>query len=140
MASIDKQINQVMQKVLAMVAPKGMTSSERRELAKAAGISHESLRTTLKRKTMNADTLIRLLLARGVSASSIENLPQSEASKLSRGELDWIELGRELSEDEKREFSSLIRYLVGLWKLTDRLYSFIGLKGFKPIKQLTRVI
>lgn len=120
MASIDKQINQVMQKVLAMVAPKGMTSSERRELAKAAGISHESLRTTLKRKTMNADTLIRLLLARGVSASSIENLPQSEASKLSRGELDWIELGRELSEDEKREFSSLIRYMVGRWKLTDR--------------------
>lgn len=120
MANIDKQIHQIMQKILAMIAPKGMSPSERKELAKSAGISPESLRTTLKRKTMNADTMIRLMLARGVPASAIENLPQSEPSKMSRGELDWAEVGRELSEEEKREFSSLVRYLVARWKVKDR--------------------
>ncbi|GIL18737.1 MAG: hypothetical protein BroJett040_24880 [Oligoflexia bacterium] len=69
---------------------------------------------------MNADTMIRLLLARGVSASTLENLPQTETSKLSRGEIEWNELGRELSEEEKREFASLIRYLLIRWKLKDK--------------------
>ncbi|WP_347359654.1 hypothetical protein [Bdellovibrio sp.] len=64
--------------------------------------------------------MIRLLLARGVSASTLENLPQTETSKLSRGEIEWNELGRELSEEEKREFASLIRYLLIRWKLKDK--------------------
>ena len=86
-------------------------------MAKAAGISIETLRTTLKRQTMNADTLIRLLLARGVSAQTIENLPQTELDQLSQGEVEWLELGRELNEAEKREFASLVRFLLIKWQL-----------------------
>lgn len=117
MSSVDRRVKQTLQKVLSYIAPKGMNAKERAELAKAAGISVETLRTTLKRQTMNADTLIRLLLARGVSAQTIENLPQTETDQLSQGEVEWLELGRELTEAEKKEFAGLVRYLLIKWQL-----------------------
>lgn len=117
MTAPDRRVKQTLQRVLAFLIPKGMSAKEREALAKAAGISHETLRTSLKRQSMNADTLIRLLLARGVAPQAIENLPQTELKEMPMGEVDWLELGRELSEKEKKEFAGLIRYLRIKWML-----------------------
>lgn len=113
----DKRVKQTLQKLLGFLIPAGMSPKEREALAKNAGISAETLRTSLKRQSMNADTLIRLLLARGVTTQTLENLPQTDLKSLPPGEAEWLELGRELSEMERKEFSGLIRYLRIKWSL-----------------------
>ncbi|MGZ3745076.1 MAG: hypothetical protein ACXVBQ_14535 [Pseudobdellovibrionaceae bacterium] len=120
MSGSDRRIKQSLQRLLLFIVPKGMTAKERTSLANSAGISVETLRTTVKRQSLNADTLIRLLIARGVSAQTIENLPQTELVHLSQGEIEWMELGRELSEGEKKEFSGLVRFLLIKWQLKIR--------------------
>lgn len=120
MTGSDRKVKQTLHRLLSFISPKGMTAKERNALAKSAGVSVETLRTTLKRQTMNADTLIRLLLARGVSSQTIENLPQTELDQISQAEVEWLELGRDLSEAEKKEFAGLIRYLLIKWQLKSK--------------------
>jgi hypothetical protein len=92
-----------------------MRPKERTKLALEAGISGETLRHILKRQSLHADTLIRLLLARGVSVKTITNLPQTDLSKLSEAEVEWLEFGRELTAAEKVEFVALIKYVRAMW-------------------------
>jgi hypothetical protein len=61
--------------------------------------------------------LIRLLLARGVSAETLAQLPQTDFSKLSKGEAIWLELGRKLTEGEKFQYAELIEYFRARWEL-----------------------
>ena len=117
MSVLDKQVKQILNKLTYFLSPKGMTAKERALLAKAAGISIETLRTSLKRKTMNADTLLRLLMARGISVDTLENLHQTETDQLPSGEVEWLEMGRELTDIEKREMVGLIRFLKVRWQL-----------------------
>lgn len=117
MINVDKKSKQTLSALLSLIAPKGMTAKERAVLARQAGINPETLRTMLRRQTVNADTLIRLLIARGVSPQTLENLPQTESKQMPPGEVEWLELGRELSETEKKEFAGLIRYLLIKWQL-----------------------
>jgi hypothetical protein len=94
-----------------------MNAKERRALAEKAGISAETLRTNVRRKSFNADTLMRLLLARGVSAETLSHLPQTDFSKLSKSEVIWLELGRKLNDAEKVQFAELVEYLRVRWDL-----------------------
>lgn len=117
MSKIGQEAEAILKQLIELVVPAGMTPAERRHLALKSGISEETLRTTLKRKSMNADTLLRLLLARGVSAKTLVQLPQTELAKLPKGEAEWLSLGRDLSEEERVEFVGLVKYLRARWKL-----------------------
>lgn len=117
MGKAEQEIEKVLEELLSLVVPEGMSAKERNQFAGRAGISPETLRTNIKRKTLNATTLIRLLLARGISPKTIIDLPQTEHARLSKGESDWLKFGRELGEDEKVEFVSLLKVLRSKWKL-----------------------
>ncbi len=67
---------------MEFVVPKGMEPKERAEVAKKAGLSPETLRTMSGRKSVNADTLVRLLIARGVNPNLLSNLPYLEPPKV----------------------------------------------------------
>ncbi len=117
MSGLDKEVKFIVSKLIASIVPEGMSAKERQSLAQKAGISAETLRKNIRRRSLNADTLIRLLIARGVTSQTLANLPQLDLSKLSKGESEWIQLGHELTEAEKLEFNSLIRYLRSRWSL-----------------------
>ncbi len=117
MSNTDKEVKIVLSKLLEFIVPEGMSPKERRRLAAQAGISEETLRKNLQRKSLNADTLIRLLLARGVSAKALAAPQQADLSKLSEGEAGWAEFGRKLSEAERTEFVELLKYLRSRWDL-----------------------
>lgn len=120
MRKIDQEAKYVLHKILCFVAPAAMKASERAQLARAAGINPDTLRHLLKRESLHADTLIRLLLARGVSAKAITNLPQTEFSELKPGEARWIEYGRALTEVEKIEFVEIVDYIRQKWSRLER--------------------
>jgi len=117
MRKTDQEVKAVLQKLLDFIVPPGMTANERAQIAAKAGISVNTLRTNLRRKTINADTLIRLLLARGVQAKALTELPQLDTSKLSKGENNWLILGRQLSETERVEFAELVKFVRTRWNV-----------------------
>lgn len=100
-----------------MLIPPGMSPAERRELAAKAGLNPNSLRVGVHRRSLGADTLIRLMLARGIAARALKQLPQTELDKLSQGETEWLSLGRQMNEKEKVEFAGLVRFMRGRWEL-----------------------
>ncbi len=117
MSDIDKRAKQTLSKLLTWLVPSGMTPKERNSLAKTSGISPETLRTTIKRQSMSADTLLRLLFARGVDQQTLENLPQTNFKTLPPSEAAWIDLGRDMSETERKEYAELIRFLRNKWNI-----------------------
>jgi hypothetical protein len=117
MRNSDRKIQALLTQLMDFLVPAGMTRKERLILAERAGISGETLRKNIQRKSLNADTLIRLLLARGVSPETLLQLPQSEFSELSKGETVWLELGRKLTDNEKSQYAELIEYIRIRWNL-----------------------
>jgi len=109
--------DEILKELFAVLVPESMSSKDRKALAREAGISYETLRTTMKRQTLNANTLVRLMLARGISSHSILELPQTELARLSKGEIEWQKIGRKLTETEKNEFASLIEFIRSKWNI-----------------------
>lgn len=115
MDKLERDTKLALRRLLNMLVPKGMKGKERAALAQTAGISPETLRHVLTRQSLSADTLLRLLLVRGVSMKALANLPQTNFEKLSEGEAEWLEYGRELGDAEKIEFVALIKYIRARW-------------------------
>lgn len=117
MSKVDREVKNVVQSLMSFIVPPGMTARERNDLARRAGVSANTLRTNLRRGTINADTLFRLLIARGVLPKTLANLPQEDLAKVSRGETEWLALGRQLTETERTEFAGLVRFVRSRWNL-----------------------
>ncbi|MBS1983232.1 MAG: hypothetical protein JST16_03590 [Bdellovibrionales bacterium] len=117
MSKLDDEVKLILERLLALVVPKGMTTKERRQLAKKAGISDETLRSGIRTRSLRSDTLLRLLRARGVSAKTLATLPQSDPAELNHGDFVWLDYGNQLSEAEKVEYVGLIRFIRSKWKL-----------------------
>lgn len=117
MSKLDNEVELILERLLALVVPKGMSAKERRQLARRAGISDETLRAGIRNRSLRSDTLIRLLVARGVSPKTLASLPQSDSAELNRGDFVWLQYGSQLTEDEKVEFVSLIRFIREKWAL-----------------------
>ncbi|MBS1983259.1 MAG: hypothetical protein JST16_03730 [Bdellovibrionales bacterium] len=118
MAKLDDDVELILERLLKLVVPVGMGTRERRQLAKKAGISDETLRAGIRNRSLRSDTLIRLLVARGVSPKTLASLSQSDAGQLNRGDFVWLEYGNHLTEQEKVEFVSLIRFMKDKWELS----------------------
>ena len=111
MGNINNDTKLVLARWIKFLVPEAMTADEKRKTAQRAGISHETLRKSVQRRSLNSDTLIRLSLARGISVRSLLDLPQTERSAMSKGEVIWADIGVELSEEEKVEFAEIVRFL-----------------------------
>lgn len=117
MKRIDSEAKAALAELLDILVPASMTPAERKTLAAKAGLNPNSLRVGIHRRSLGADTLIRLMLARGISSRSIKQLPQTELAQLSKGEGEWLSLGRQLTDDERVEFSGLVRFMLARWEL-----------------------
>lgn len=115
--NMDKQVKLVLDSLIAFAAPKGFSPTERAKIAKKAGLSPATLRAMSWRRTVNADSLIRLLIARGMSAQSLSNLPQTEFSPVKESEIQWFKIGQELTSEKKMAFIQLIKFLQNQWDL-----------------------
>jgi len=115
--SLDARVRIVLEKLMAFIVPEGMSVKDRNDLAQRAGISPETLRKNLQRNSLNADTLIRLLLARGVTTETLTTLPQLNLETISKGEQAWLQFGLEITDRERLEFLELLRYIMLRWEL-----------------------
>jgi hypothetical protein len=97
--------------------PEDMPFGEVEKLAKAAQISPGTLRQIRKRESVSADTILSILLARGVPEEALMNLPQSEAAAFSRSLSEWNRLGNTLSDGQRENIIKLVKVLLGDWKL-----------------------
>lgn len=97
--------------------PEDMPFGEVEKLAKAAEISPGTLRQIRKRESVSADTILAILLARGVSEEALINLPQSGAAVFSRSLSDWNRLGNTLSDGQREGIIKLVKVLLGDWRL-----------------------
>lgn len=97
--------------------PKDMPYGEIEKLAKAAGISSATLRQIRSRESVNADTIVSIMLARGVSEEDLMNLSQSGEAKFSRSLSDWNQLGNTLSDKQREGIIKLVNVLLGDWRL-----------------------
>jgi hypothetical protein len=116
MISIDHESKRVIRRLVNLLVPPGLKANERRTLAKAAKLSDETLRQLRSRQSFSFETFVRLALARGVPAETLTNLTQTETDRLSEGEAQWLEYGRELNEMEKIQFVELIKFVRNRWE------------------------
>ena len=120
MKEIDKKAKNVLENMLSFIIPAKMTVKQRENLAKKSGLSPETIRTTLKRQSLSADTLIRIMLAVGITENEIINLPVSKLGELKQIDTDWISFGRQLTDNEKKEYLVLLKFLRSEWGLIDK--------------------
>ena len=69
------------------------------------------------RQSISADTLIKLLLAQGVSPDILLNLPRTRPSKISETLTLWNKIGLNLSSKEREKLGKFIKVLMTEWKL-----------------------
>ncbi len=121
MGNVNSNTKLVLSRWMKFLVPASMSTKERRKVAARAGVSDETLRSSIRRQAINGDTLIRLFLARGISVQYLLELQQTERSAMSRGESLWAEVGLELSEVEKAEFAEIVRYLRDrFWRMAEK--------------------
>ena len=116
----DKKVRTILEELMEFIVPRGMSPRQRAELARRAGLDPETLRTMARRKSVHADTLIRLLLARGVAPRSISLLPQTHEENMEESEMEWILFGQKLTSLERSEFLRLMEFLQRRWGLKKR--------------------
>jgi len=116
MKKIDKDISMAWDGLWEFLLPKGMTPKERNDLARKAGLKPESVRLAARRRSMNAETLLRLLIAKGVAPSVFCNFPVAE-SKMPKEDRLWQQLGRSLPNEKKREYATLIEWIESRWEI-----------------------
>ena len=94
-----------------------MKPPELAKLARSTKLSPETIRQLRRRKSLTAQTLIRLLMAIGVKSKDITNIPQNGESALSNEHTEWNQLGTSLSVAEAREFTSFIKHVRKNWRM-----------------------
>jgi hypothetical protein len=97
--------------------PKEMAFGEVEKLARAAQISPGTIRQIRNRESMSAETIVSIMLARGVSEDDLINIPQRGEAKFSKSLSDWNHLGNSLSEKQREQIVKLANFLLADWKV-----------------------
>ena|SRR5665213_377870 len=97
--------------------PRDMPFGEIEKLAKAAQISPGTIRQIRSRESVSADTIVSLMLARGVSEDELTNLAQKGEVKFSKTLSEWNKLGNTLSDKQREHTIKLVHFLISEWKL-----------------------
>lgn len=97
--------------------PKEMAFGDIVALAKAAQINPGSIRQIRTRESVSAETIISVMLARGVSEEDLISLPQRGDVKYSKSLNEWNQLGSTISEKQREHVVKLIKFLLADWKI-----------------------
>ncbi|MCB9027122.1 MAG: hypothetical protein H6625_12435 [Bdellovibrionaceae bacterium] len=121
MSKIDSDAERVFNGWLDFLLPDEMTPKELESLAKKAKLSAEALRKlkNRNRRGMSTETLIRLALCRGATASSLISslLQVDKKSSLDQSEIEWITYGASLPAKKRKEFLDFIKYMRSTWNI-----------------------
>ena len=107
-------IDKILQDLLEQVIQKGETINK---LHQATKLSKTTLRSIKSRKSISADSLIKLLLAHGVSKDLLRNLPRNEPSNVSKTLTEWNKIGLSLTDREREKIGRFVRALKNDWQL-----------------------
>jgi hypothetical protein len=102
---------------ISWLVPKGMKTPDIEALAKSAKISPGTIRQIRNRGSVSADTIVSLMLARGVSKDQLENLSQDGKSSFSKSLTEWNRIGNKLSEEERQKVLQVMKLLLENWKI-----------------------
>lgn len=108
MDKLESKVKKILSSWSERVVPEGLADSQIKILAKNANLNFETLKTLRKRKTAKAETIVRGLLASGVSEKALINLPLDNASVFPKNQAKWHKLGQKLSEEELGQYLTLI--------------------------------
>lgn len=89
---------------------------EGEELAQKANLNPNTVRQIKSRKSCSAESIIRLLLAKGVSPQLLSNIYSTERAQ-NKSLQDWNQLGSSLSKSDRDQFIKLIKYMKKEWEI-----------------------
>ena len=87
------------------------------EFSKTTKLSGTTLRNINSRKGFTADSLIKLLLANGVSEDLLTNLPRSKPSQVSKTLTEWYKIGLSLTDKQRETIGNFVKVLKSDWQL-----------------------
>lgn len=97
--------------------PKDTPFGELKALAKAAQISPATIQKIRQRESVGAETILSILLAKGVLEEDLTGLTQKGDVKYSKSLSEWNRLGNSLSEHQREQILKLVSFLLSDWKL-----------------------
>ncbi|MBX3034502.1 MAG: hypothetical protein KF865_11310 [Bdellovibrionaceae bacterium] len=97
--------------------PKDMPFGDVQRLAKAAQLSPGTLRQIRNRGSVSAETILSVMLARGVSEDDLINIKPSAEVKFSKSLTEWNRLGSSISEKQREQLLKLVHFLLSDWTL-----------------------
>ena len=109
-----KIVDKVLHKLLEQLIQKNENIAK---LSKLTKLSETALRNAKSRKSISADSLIKLLLAHGVPESLLMNLPRSKPSQLSKTLTDWHKIGIGLTDKQREKIGDFVKILKSDWRL-----------------------
>lgn len=97
--------------------PEDMPFGEIEKLSKAAQISSSTIRQIRSRGSVSAETILSIMIARGVSEDDLANIAQTEDAKFSKSLSEWNQLGNVLSDKQRQQLIKLAKFLLNDWKI-----------------------
>ena len=124
---VDKAVQVATNELFANILPrkigleknrKGSLNAQiRKKISQEGGISEETLRTAQQRCSMNLDTFLRILYARGVNLKKfVDSLQTEKFTPLLPKEAEWIRFGMKLKEKDRKQYLDLLNFLESRWK------------------------
>ena len=93
-----KTVDKILHNLLEQLVQKGEAITKLHQVTK---LSKTALRTVRLRKGLSADSLIKLLLAHGVSEHLLMNLPRRRPPQMSKTLTEWNKIGLSLTDKER---------------------------------------
>ena len=109
-----KMVDKILHKLLDQLIQKNENIAK---LSKLTKLSETALRSAKSRKSISADSLIKLLLAHGVSEDLLMNLPRSKPSQVSKTLTEWHKIGLGLNDKKREAIGSFVKILKSDWRL-----------------------
>jgi hypothetical protein len=97
--------------------PEDMPFGEINRLAKAANLHPASIRQIRSRERLSAETIVAVMLARGVAVDDLVNIAQRGESSFSKSLSEWNHLGNTLSDKQREHVIKLVKFILGEWKI-----------------------
>lgn len=97
--------------------PKDMPFGDVQRLAKAAQLSPSTIRQIRNRGSVSAETILSILLAKGIPEEDLINLKPSGDVKFSKSLTEWHRLGSSLSEKQREQLLKFVQFLLSDWTL-----------------------
>lgn len=97
--------------------PKEMSFGDVQKLAKAAQLSPSTLRQIRNRGSVSAETIISIMIAKGVSEDDLINIRPTSDVKYSKSLSDWNRVGSTISEKQREQLLKLVHFLLTEWTL-----------------------